>query len=264
MVSSNIILNKENERLYTESEQQQLLETSDFRETPKDVEHNVDLDIGKIRQKLMDSAIVERYSILLEQMLCNIKEGEKTMDVDLLVHCLAEIKTDIHYLKTKLLDPPAEAVDPQAKQNTDIDKIISLNKPILIKCELKDRFVGSGWYNPEKYGRWSGPGKVSSVVLPNPVAGEYKFEMVVGAEAKPELLQTLNVNVNDRSLDTSIVQTKNSSFPALVTGTIVISEEDRQSFLAIDLIVDETVIPSENDPRLVGLLIEKISLIRSV
>ena len=261
MVSSNIVIKKESDRLYTASEQEQLLEASESRETPESVEHNVNLDISKIRRKLMDSAIVERYSILLDRMLCSFKEGEKRMDVDALVHCLAEIKTDIHYLKTKLLEPPAEAVDPQAKQNTDIDKIISLNKPILIKCELKDRFVGSGWYNTEKYGRWSGPGKVSSVVLSNPVAGEYKFEMVVGAEAKPGLLKTLKVNINDRLLDTSIVQPENSYFPALVTGTVVISEEDKQSFLAIDLIVDETVIPSENDPRLVGLLIEKISLI---
>jgi len=264
MVYSDIVIDKESGQLYTELEQEQLLDNSGLRETPEEIEHNVDLDVSKIRRKLMDSAIVERYSIIIDRMLCSVKEGEKIMDVDVLVHCLAEIKTDIHYLKTKLLEPTAEAVDPQAKQNADLDKIVSLNKPILIKCELKDRFVGSGWYDAEKYGRWSGPGKVSSIVLSNPTTGEYKFEIVVGAEARPELLETLKVSVNDRPIETSIIQAGSNYFPALVTGTVIISESDRQSFLGIDLVVDETVSPSENDPRLVGLLIEKVSLIPSI
>lgn len=261
MVFSNIATDKQSDQIDTVSDPRQLIDAPESRETPLDIEHNLNFDINQIRRKLMDSAIVERYSILLEQILCQVREGRKEMDVDALVHCLAEIKTDIHYLKTKLLDPPAEAVDPQAKQNINIDKIININKPRTIKCELKDRFVGSGWYSAEKYGRWSGPGTLSSVVLPNPVAGEYKFEMIVGAEAQSGLLKTLNVNLNDRSLDISITQVENSCFPALVTGTVVISESDRQSFLAIDLIVDETINPHENDPRLVGLLVQKISLI---
>lgn len=261
MVFSNIATDKQSDQIDTVSDLGQLIDASESRETPPDIEHNLNFDINQIRRKLMDSAIVERYSILLEQILYQVREGKKEMDVDALVHCLAEIKSDIHYLKTKLLDPPAEAVDPQAKQNINIDKIIQIDKARTIKCELKDRFVGSGWYGTEKYGRWSGPGTLSSVVLPNPVAGEYKFEMIVGAEARSGLLKTLNVNLNDRSLDISITQVESSCFPALVTGTVVISEEDRQSFLAIDLIVDETINPHENDPRLVGLLVQKISLI---
>ena len=256
MVTSNLASNKQSELL-----QKQLLENSESRETPKDIEDNVDLDIKKLRRKLTDSAIVERYSILLKQMLCSIREGKKEMDVDALVHCLAEIKTDIHYLKTKLLDPPTEVVDPQAKQNIELDKIINLNKPILIKCELNKRIVGSGWHFAEKCGRWSGPGKLSSVVLAKPVAGEYKLEIIVGAEARPGLLSTLKVNINDRPIDISTSQEKNNYFPALVTGSVVISEEDRESFLAIDLIIDETIIPNKNDPRLIGLLVHKICLI---
>ena len=85
--------------------------------------------------------------------------------------------------------------------------------------------------------------------------------MIVGAEAKSGLLSTLKVNANDRPLDISVTQAQNSYFPAVVKGTIEISEEDKQSFLAIDLIVDETINPHDNDPRLVGLLVEKISLI---
>ena len=256
MVTNNIASDQQKNLL-----QKQLIENSDLRETPKDVEHNLDLDIKKLRRKLTDSALVERYSIVLEQMLYSIREGKKEMDVDVLVQCLAEIKTDIHYLKTKLLDPPVEAVDPQAKQNIELDKIINFNKPILIKSELNKRIVGSGWHYAEKCGRWSGPGKLSSVVLARPVTGEYKLEIIVGSEARPGLLNTLKVYINERPIDISISSVKNKFFPALITGTVVISEEDRESFLAVDLIVDETVTPSENDPRLIGILVHKICLI---
>ena len=260
IVPKDISSNKHNGR-YSDLEKVQVLGVSLSREMPKSIEKCVDIRISKLRRKLTDSAIVERYAILLNQLLCNIKEGKKEMDVDALVQCLAEIKTDIHYLKTKVINPPAETVDPQAKQNVELEKIIGLNKPMLIKCELKERIVGSGWYDAEEHGRWSGPGTVSSVVLPYPVAGNYKFEMVVRGEAKSDLLQTLKVNINDQVLETSIIQRQNSFFPAVVRGDITIAQEENQSFLAIDLIIDETVIPLDTDSRLIGLLVERISLI---
>jgi|GEM_PF-2184780 len=238
-----------------------VLTRSRSREVPPSIEDYLDLNIDRIRRKLTDTAIVERYLILLNQMLCNINQGKKEMDVDALIHCLAEIKTDIHYLKTKVINPPLEAVDPQAKPNVKLDKIIGLSQPILIKCDFKERIVGSGWYDAEEHGRWSGPGTVSSVVLPCPVAGRYRFEMIVRAEAKPELLQTLIININDHPLATSLVQSGRDFFPAVVTGELIIPQGEDQSFLAIDLIVNETIIPLETDSRLIGLLIEKISLI---
>jgi len=211
-----------------------VLTRSRSREVPPSIEDYLDLNIDRIRRKLTDTAIVERYLILLNQMLCNINQGKKEMDVDALIHCLAEIKTDIHYLKTKVINPPLEAVDPQAKPNVKL---------------------------AEEHGRWSGPGTVSSVVLPCPVAGRYRFEMIVRAEAKPELLQTLIININDHPLATSLVQSGRDFFPAVVTGELIIPQGEDQSFLAIDLIVNETIIPLETDSRLIGLLIEKISLI---
>jgi hypothetical protein len=198
---------------------------------------------------------------LLNQLLCHINEGKKEMDVDALVNCLAEIKTDIHYLKTKVLNSPNDTLDPQAKHNVELEKIVGLNKPILIKCELKERIVGSGWYDAEEHGRWSGPGTVSSIVLPSPLAGKYKFEMVVRAEAKLDLLHTLKININDQILETSVIQRQNGSFPAIVRGEMIISQEKAQSFLAIDLIIDETVVPLKTDSRSIGLLVERVSLI---
>lgn len=247
--------------LYTQSETRQLLKVSSSREIPPDIEHYLDLNINKIRRKLTDSAIIERYQILLEQMLCNINEGNKQMDVDALVHCLAEIKTDIHYLKIKVLNPPVEAVDPQAKQNIELDKIIGLNKPRAIKCELKERIVGSGWYDSEEHGRWTGPGRLSSIVLPYPVAGKYSFEMTVRAEAKSGLLQTLKISLSDRPLVMSVIQKNDGFFPAVVRGEVIIPYEQSQSFLAVDLTVDETIIPHEVDTRMLGLLVENICLI---
>lgn len=258
---SNYAFNQTQTSTYTLEEKQQLFKTSQSRETPKDIEHCVDLTISELRRKLTDSAIVERYSILLNQLLCHINEGKKEMDVDALVQCLAEIKTDIHYLKTKVLNPSEDRVDPQAQQNVELEKIIGLNKPMLIKCELKDRIVGSGWYDAEEHGRWSGPGTVSSIVLPYPVAGKYQLEIVIRAEAKLDLLKTLKINLNDRSLETSLIQRKNSFFPVVVQGKITIPQEKLQSFLAIDLIIDETVVPQKTDCRSIGLLVERVSLI---
>ena len=248
---------------YTDAEKSILFAKSQSRETPPSIERCVDININNLRRQLMDSAIIDKYQILLNQLLCNIHEGTKQMDVDALVHCLAEIKTDIHYLKTKLLDPPAEAVDPQAKKNVKLEKIIALNKPVPIKCELTERIVGSGWHASEEHGRWTGPGVISSVVLPYPAEGKYKFEMIVRSEAKLGLLDTLKININDRPLSNLNIKRKDSvSFPVIVRGDYVVSlEESSQSFLAVDLIIEETVNLQEADTRLIGLLIEKISLI---
>ncbi|PSB12536.1 hypothetical protein C7B62_01580 [Pleurocapsa sp. CCALA 161] len=259
---SSYAFNQTQKYSYTPEEKQQLL-SSPARETPQDIEHCVDLTISELRRKLTDSAIVEKYSILLNQLLCHINEGKKEMDVDALVQCLAEIKTDIHYLKTKVLNSSGDTVDPQAKQNVELEKIIGLNKAILIKCELKERIVGSGWYDAEEHGRWSGPGTVSSIVLPYPITGKYQFEMIIRAESKPNLLQTLKININDEILETSVIQRKNGFFPAVIRGEIIIPQEKIQSFLAIDLIIDETVVPQKSDSRSIGLLVERVSLIPS-
>ncbi len=232
---------------------------SSIRETPKSIEHNVDLNIEQTRRQLMDSSIVEKYEILLEQVICHVDGDKKQVDTNALIHCLAQVKTDIHYLKTRLLDPPASEVDPQAKQNVDIEKIVNSSIAIPIKCELKNRIVGSGWHSAERHGRWTGSGTFSSIVLPYPTAGEYRLEMIVRAEAKLGLLNTLRININDRPLAISTNQ-ENKVFPAVVKENIVI-ESKNEPFLTIDLTIDETVNAQASDARLIGLLIEQITLI---
>ena len=246
--------------IYTATEKKVVFSISKFRQTPASIEHNVDLNIDNLRREMMDSAIINKYEILLNQLLYEVREGVKEMDVDALVHCLAEIKTDIHYLKTKLIDPPAEAVDPQAKQKIDLDKIVRLSRPVPIACELKERIVGSGWHAPEEHGRWMGPGTISSIVLPYPTPGKYQLEIVVRGSAKPDLLDTLKIYAGDRAIEELQINRSNS-FPATVRGEFIAASEPHQSFLAIDLTIEETVNLQKTDTRLIGLLIEKISLI---
>lgn len=232
------------------------------RETPQDIENQVNLDIASIRRQLMDSAIVEQFQIILEQILFDYQKGEKEMDYDALVNCLAEIKTDIHYLKTKLLDPSPATVDPQAKPAINLQQILNSPQAIPLKCELKNRIVGSGWHTAEQHGRWTGPGTITSLVFPYPMSGKYKFEMVVRAESKAGLLSTLRINISDRPLEISLLQSsQHISFPIVIQGEFVTAQEQNQSFLAVDLMIAETVNPQGNDSRLIGLLIEKISLI---
>ena len=229
------------------------------RETPKSIEHNVDLDVSQIRRQLMDSSIITNYEVLLEQMLCHNASDKKQIDTNALIHCLAQIKTDIHYLKTELFESPATAVDPQAKQNVDIVKIVNSSPAIPIKCELKNRIVGSGWHSCEQHGRWTGPGTLSSVVLPYPNAGKYRLELIVRAEARAGLLKTLKINVNEQPLVWSYNR-QNTFFPVVISSEIAI-EAENNPFLSVDLAIDETVIPQALDTRSIGLLIESISLI---
>jgi tetratricopeptide (TPR) repeat protein len=249
--------------IYTDTEKKVVFGISESRKTPSSIEHCVDLNIDNLRREMMDSAIIDKYQILLSQLLYEVREGVKEMDVDALVHCLAEIKTDIHYLKTKLIDPPAEAVDPQAKQKVDLDNIVSLSRPVPIKCELKERIVGSGWHAPEDHGRWMGPGIMSSIVLPYPTAGKYQLEIVVRGSAKPGLLDTLKIYANDRPID-ELQISRGNDFPATVRGEFIAETQAHQSFLAIDLTIEETVNLQEADIRAIGLLIEKICLIPAV
>lgn len=250
--------------IYTDTEKKVVFGLSQSRQTPASIEHNVDLDIDKLRREMMDTAIIDKYQILLSQLLYEVREGVKVMDVDALVHCLAEIKTDIHYLKTKLIDPPAETVDPQAKQKVDLEKIVRLSRPVPIKCELKERIVGSGWHAPEDHGRWTGPGTISSIVLPYPTAGKYQLELVVRGSAKLGLLDTLKIYANDRPIEELQINRKGNEFPATVRGEFTAAPEPHQSFLAIDLTIEETVNLHETDTRAIGLLIEKISLIPAI
>ena len=229
------------------------------REVPKSIEHNVDLDVSQIRRQLMDSSLVENYEILLEQVLFNGDSTRTSIDKSALIHCLAQIKTDIHYLKTKLFDPAAASVDPQAKQNVDLEQIVNSSTAVPIRCELKNRIVGSGWHNGEQHGRWTGPSTLSSVVLPYPSAGKYRLEIVIKGEAKTGLLNTLKINVNDRLLSISTGQ-ESVPFPTVIRSEVEI-EANNKPFLSIDLTVDETVNPQTADTRSLGLLIESISLI---
>ena len=235
------------------------LEGLNIRETPKSIEHNVDLNVGELRRQLMDSSIVEKYEILLEQTICHLDGNEKQLDTNALIHCLAQMKTDIYYLKTKLLNHPASAVDPQAKDSVDIENIVNSSPAIPIKCELKNRIVGSGWHTAEKHGRWTGSGTISSIVMPYPTPGEYRLEVVVRAEARSGLLNTLKINVNDRLLPISKVE-ENLNFPTVIQKNIII-ESQNDAFLTVDLIIDETVSAQASDSRLIGLLIEQITLI---
>ena len=235
------------------------LQDLNIRETPKSIEHNVDLNVGELRRQLMDSSLVEKYEILLEQTVCHFDGSKKQIDPNALIHCLAQVKTDIHYLKTKLLNPPASAVDPQAKDSVNIEEIVNSSTAIPIKCELKNRIVGSGWHTAEKHGRWTGSGTVSSIVLPYPAVGEYRLEIVVRAEAKPGLLNTLKININDRPLPISKAK-ENLVFPTVIQEKLVV-ELENAPFLTLDLIINETVNAQASDARLIGLLIESINLI---
>ena len=231
------------------------------RTTPANIERSVDLNIAQVRREIMDSAIVQQYEILLEQLLCNVESGNKEMNPDALIHCLAEIKTDIHYLKTKLFEPSVEIVDPQAKQQVDLATITKNNsQPIPFKCHLSNRIVGNGWHAPESHGRWTGSGTLSSIVLPYPRQGKYRLEIVVKAEAKSGLLASLKVSLNNRPI---AIQSEpySNTFPTTVNAEVEIETQPQQSFLGIDLAIAETVKPQAQDSRLIGLLIESINLI---
>jgi Tfp pilus assembly protein PilF len=236
------------------------------REIPVDIEDCVDLTISTTRRQLMDSAIVNQFETLLNQILIKMNNGVKDLDLDALVHSLAEIKTDIYYLKTKLSHPSPETVDPQAKKTIDPHQLLDTPKPIPIKCDLRNRIVGKGWHDPEPNGRWTGASTVSSVVLPHPCTGKYKFEMLVKAEVVPNLIDTLQIRVNDELLELSITKAKNSdaNFLAIVQAEIMIVNQLNYDFLAIDLIIEKTISPESlglNDSRFIGLFVEQINLI---
>ena len=229
------------------------------RETPSIVEQNVDLNIKQTRRQLMDKSIIDRYEVLLEQVLYNGDRDLNKIDSNALLHCLAEIKTDLHYLKTKVLESPTKLVDPQAIEKVNIEKIVNSIKPIPIKCELKNRIVGSGWQAATENGRWTGDSTISSVVFPYPTEGKYRLEIVVKEEAKLDLLKTLTINICDRPIAIT-TNLNNYTFPIVITEEIEIAEQN-QSFLNLDLIIAETIKDINSNSQAIGLLIQQIALI---
>lgn len=240
----------------------EIVVTGEVRNLPAEIEAIVDLDIQQARRILMDAAIVEQFETLLHQTLLLPQEnGELHLDTQALVRCLAELQTDIHYLKTRLQNPPAEAVDPQARKTFDPSEMLRSSKRSVTRCDLRQRIVGQGWHEPEQNGRWTGPTDSSSIVLPYPQPGQYRFEMLVLAEVIPGLLESLELYVNETPLDFTVKQTGAHQVPAVVQGEITIDSKE-QPFLAIDILIEKTVLPPGTlDERLLGLLISHINLI---
>lgn len=240
----------------------QILLDDKTRKVPEEIETRVNLDISQMRRALIDVAIVEQFETLLSQKLIIDKNGVTELDTEALLHCLAEIKTDIYYLKTKALQQTPEDVDPQAK-NIVLPRRKS--QPILIKCDLRRRIIGNGWHEPDKNGRWTGPTVSSSLVLPYPSPGPYQLEMLVLSEVVPGLLSTLKLFVNDKPLELSIHKTEfETNFSAIVNGEVVVEPSEDQHFMAIDLVLEKTVSPSSlgnDDRRILGILISHINLI---
>ena len=206
------------------------------------------------------AALLSEYERLAYAQIVREKDGVNGLDIKATVQLLAELRAQLYAISistssSHVAGPPfplsAQAVN--AALCGANRQIISLN--------LRNPIVGTGWHHAEQEGRWTGPARVSSLVLPPLPQGAYAVEFTTIGEASPGLADGLRLYVND--LECALACQK-QQYKRVFSGSFILAEECAAPFLTLDLIAPKTVRPSElrdsRDSRLLGIKVSHISI----
>ena len=81
-------------------------------------------------------------------------------------------------------------------------------QPDEVRIDLNHDISGANWYPPEGDGRWTGPERQSTLVLPALKPGRYSLQMTLVGAMNPQIAAGLRVELNGRPLDLTFNRTK--------------------------------------------------------
>lgn len=218
------------------------------------VEPFVEMDIAKMRSTLMAKDIFRQYHELFAQNL-NLRGGDDL--VRELTNILADIKTTQHLLCAAMLN--------QARaENPDFTlKIPELERGGIreFAVDLRGDITGDNWHEAEEEGRWAGPRRRSSLLLPSPGAGTWQIRLEITNLVKGGGLEDISIRVNEEPL---AMAKSGISAPCLLVGSFAIADEE-QPFLALEFdYAQEPSPPAPNpvdgkaDKRCVSFMLKSI------
>ena len=142
-----------------------------------------------------------------------------------------------------------------------------------IEYDFRQRFTGSGWYYRENYNasgiifRWTGPDTTSVIDLPLAKDKDLQIEFRVLMCLSENILQSLNLHVNDYPVDIRILYCNEGRtiFTGVIPKSVLQNEKPytRLAFNVSHTISPNSIDPSSNDMRLLGVAIDYIKIFPS-
>ena len=142
--------------------------------------------------------------------------------------------------------------------------------PTEVWVDMRQDISGSGWYEPEEDGRWSGPGLGCTLCLPPLMPGQYALELHLADAMQPELVSGMTVQAVRP--DGALIQpiellhefgTGPTPYPMVSIGSVELPTLDGPWLLQLNLPFN--VSPGEiggADTRRLGLRVQGIRLCR--
>ena len=221
-----------------------------------EVEPFLDLDIAKIRAKLIDQVIVEQQLMVVNEIL---GAPESPDFHNRLVAVLAEIKAEMHYLRAAFLEE-ARYREPS----------FDLTMPILpeklrldgIEIDMRTEITGGNWWRPEPDGRWAGPENESSLLIPALGAGRYRVEIDVVDEIERGIIDDISFTFNREPV---ALNREGHGLPASLTAEVDVAEAYRFPFWSLKFSFSRLASPAQfgsPDQRMLAIRVKSVRLIK--
>jgi hypothetical protein len=163
------------------------------------------VQIEKLRKQLTESP-AEAASPALET-----KNKELTQENELLLLQLHQVQEELehYYLQNQELSK-------KVGQSSYLTRFLRDNQPAEVVVDLRGEIDGENWYHAEEDGRWAGPNKTSTLMLPALLPGKYSLDLHVVDAMTPAILQGMEIYLNGMHIPTEKVL--GDGFPAVVQG----------------------------------------------
>lgn len=221
------------------------------------VEPFLDVATASLRRDLIDQSVVSRFEQLLTE---EFDAGDAEDVLPKLIHMLAEMKADVHYLKAAYIE---------ASRYREPDFAASLPDPApdrvcpeRLTVDMRAEITGGNWYHAEPDGRWAGPENESSVMIPALRAGRYELTVDVVDELEPGTIDGMEILVNG----TPVAFTRESPVArTAVRATLSVNDTYKFPFWSVKFRFPKLGSPAKNgstDDRLLAIRVASVRFVR--
>lgn len=133
-----------------------------------------------------------------------------------------------------------------------------------ITLDMCSDILGENWYYAEVDGRWAGPKKESSLIIPGLKEGKYKFEADIVGEIVPGIIESMAMSINGKTITTKRI----SPFLPTTIEAFFTLERSQINYSIIKFSFKETASPSSvikgsDDKRQLAIRIKEVRLTQS-
>ncbi|MGZ8969765.1 MAG: hypothetical protein ACXW2W_11240 [Telluria sp.] len=187
------------------------------------------LDLSNIRSKLVGGNLLGQAK---ESTRTALTQPGSPQFYEDLVALVAEMKVEIHYLKTALIQAE-QYKDPAFVTRTPELPVMPTRE--VLEINLCGEITGSNWSEPKPAGRWLMLGTTASVLVPAMDSGMYSITIEVVEEAFVESARALRCSVNKQEIE---LQPTCNGVSTVLEATIIIPNSYRFPFWALKLSCD--------------------------